>query len=325
MRVLILANPGGLADEGARNVSRTILAGMKQRCDLLTMPAPVAMEHLAEIRRFGPQIVHSLHGPSGRTFALMAVLRLLVPQAALVVSLSQLDPRLRYFRPLLRQLRFIRLLSQDLAGECFFSKLGFSVRPLPNGVDPERFRPTEAALPKGLQAKLAPDRPTLMHLGSLKPKRGLNLLAQLNGHRGWQVLIVGSPTVPAVPEVVQMLWAANCVVLHEFIEDLPGLYNAMSAYAFPVSDLMGAIDMPLSVLEAMACNRPVISTRFKALPRFLPEGDGLYYFDSVDEAKIGLDRIMECSTVATRNKVADFSWNGILDQLEEVYASCLRA
>ena len=132
-------------------------------------------------------------------------------------------------------------------------------------------------------------------------------------------------TAPAMPEVVTMLQAAGCMVAHEFIEDLPGLYSAVDAYAFPVSDLMGAIDMPLSVLEAMACNRPVISTRFKALPRFLPPGDGLSYFDSVDEAKACLDRLIDCNGVATREKVVQFSWDNILCQLEEIYKSCLRA
>jgi glycosyltransferase involved in cell wall biosynthesis len=325
MKVLILANSGGLADEGARNVSRAILAGMRQRCKVLSMPAPAAVKRLAEIRRFGPQVVHSLHGPSIRTFALMSVLRLVVPQAALLASLSQPGLDLKRIRPLLRGLRFVRLLSQDPVSESFFLRLGFSVQPLPNGVDTERFHPTEPILPKALQARLTPDKPVLMHVGHLKLHRGLDVLAQLNGYHGWQVLVLGSLTSPTDPNIVEMLLAAGCVVLREFIKDLPGLYSAVNAYAFPVSDQMGAIDMPLSVLEAMACNRPVISTRFKALPRFLPQGDGLFYFASIDEAKASLDWIMDCNGVATREKVAPFSWKNILCQLEEIYISCLRA
>ncbi len=324
MKVLILANADGLADEGARNVSRAILSGMNQRCDVLSMPAPAAAKRLAEIRRFNPQIVHSLHGPSTRTFALLALLHVILPQAALLASLSQADAFSPGIRPLLRRLQFVRLLSQDPAGEKLFSQLGFSIQPLPNGVDTDRFRPTQPVLPKELQAKLVPGRPVLMHVGHLKRNRGLNVLAQLHGYRGWQVLIIGSPTTPAEPEVMEMLLAAGCVVQQAFIEDLPGLYSAVDSYAFPVSNRMGAIDMPLSVLEAMACNRPVLSTRFKALPRFLPEGEGLWYFHTIDEAKAGLDRIMDCPDAATRQKVAAFSWDNILCQLEGVYASCLR-
>ena len=324
MRILILADTGDLPDEGARNVSRAILAGMKRRHDVLSMPARAVVKRLAEIRHFNPQIVHSIHGPSPRTFAMMAVLRLVVPRAVLLVSLNQTGPGFTRIRPLLRVLRFVRLLSQDPVSESFFVQLGFSVYPLPNGVDIERFHPTESVLPKTLEGRLAPDRPILMHVGHLKANRGLDILAQLSGYRGWQVLIVGSPIASPVSDVVKMLEAAGCLVLREFIEDLPGLYSAISAYAFPVLDRMGAIDMPLSVLEAMACNCPVISTPFKALPRFLPQGDGLYYFNNVGEAKASLDRIMNCESIATRKKVVPFSWKSILHQLEEEYISCLR-
>jgi glycosyltransferase involved in cell wall biosynthesis len=325
MRVLLLADQGSSSNEGARNVSRAIVSGLEQRHAVLSMPARAAVRRIAEIRRFSPQIVHSIHGPSRRTFAMMAVLRLVVPRAALFVSLNQTGPSFAPIRSLLRKLRFVRLLSQDPASENFFSRLGFSVYPLPNGVDTERFHPAAPALPRALHGSLAPDRPCLMHVGHLKPNRGLDILAKLSGYHGWQVLIIGSPLAPAVPEVVTMLQAAGCVVLCEYIEDLPGLYSAISAYAFPVSDPLGAIDMPLSVLEAMACNCPVISTPFKALPRFLPQGRGLFYFDTLDEAKASLDQIMNSNGVATREKVTAFSWNAVLHQLEEVYTSCLRA
>lgn len=325
MRVLILADQGSSSNEGARNVSRAIVAGMQQRYDVLSMPARAVVKRLVEIHRFNPQIVHSIHGPSRRTFAMMAVLHLIVPRAALLVSLDQTGPSFASIRPLLKELRFVRLLSQDSLSESFFSQLGFSVHPLPNGVDTDRFRPTRPVLPKALQGRLASDRPCLLHVGHLKPNRGLDTLAQLNGYRSWQVLIVGSPIAPAVPEVMTMLEAAGCIVLREFIEDLPGLYSAINAYAFPVSDRLGAIDMPLSVLEAMACNCPVISTPFKALPRFLPPGNGLFYFNTIEEAKAALDQIMNCNGVGTRKKVIPFSWDNVLHQLEEVYTSCLHA
>lgn len=325
MRVLILADQGDAANEGARNLSRAILTGMQQRCNILSMPARASVKRLPEIRRFNPQVVHSIHGPSHRTFAMMAVLHLVVPKAALLISLSQSGTGFTQMRPFLRRMRFIRLLSQDPVSESFFLQLGFSVHPLPNGVDTERFHQVKPVLPETLRGRMAPDRPCLLHVGHLKTNRGLDILAQLNGYRGWQVLVVGSPIAPAMPEVMEMLDAAGCIVLREYIEDLPGLYSSINAYAFPVLDRMGAIDMPLSVLEAMACNCPVISTPFKALPRFLPEGDGLYYFDSVSMAKAGLDSIMSCKEVTTRKKVAPYSWSNILGQLEDVYTSCRRA
>lgn len=325
MKVLLLANTAGLADEGARNVSRAIAAGLEQRHELLCMPASAAVLRMDEIRRFNPHIVHTLHGPSPRTFAMLAVLHGIIPKAALLASLSQTGPTFTSVRTLLAGLRFIHLLTQDPVSEGFFSHLGFMVHPLPNGVEIQRFRPVQPRLPEALGTRFRRDRPTLLHIGHLKSNRGLNLLAELTGYHGWQALVLGSPALAAVPSIVQMLQAAGCVVSRDFVDDLPGLYCAFDAYIFPVSDWTGAIDMPLSVLEAMACNRPVLSTRFKALPRFLSQGEGLYYFDSVEEAKEILDDIVVRRDVATRDKVVPFSWDNILAQLEQIYTACVRA
>jgi glycosyltransferase involved in cell wall biosynthesis len=41
--------------------------------------------------------------------------------------------------------------------------------------------------------------------------------------------------------------------------------------------------MPLSVMEAMATNIPVISTPYEGLRTFFDEGNGIYYYSTQDE------------------------------------------
>ena len=67
------------------------------------------------------------------------------------------------------------------------------------------------------------------------------------------------------------------------------LYQLSDAYLFPVLDPSGAIEMPLSVLEAMACGVPVLTTPFGDLQQRFPSGSGVVFWRSTDELMRGLD------------------------------------
>jgi len=96
---------------------------------------------------------------------------------------------------------------------------------------------------------------------------------------------------------------------------------------FPVEDALGCIDMPLSILEAMACNLPVITTRFGAFPRLFAEGDGFRYVENrhqipqKTEAFIGGGLSPD---VQTRMKVLPYSWYNISRTLSQNYHELLR-
>ena len=53
-------------------------------------------------------------------------------------------------------------------------------------------------------------------------------------------------------------------------------------YVFPTVHKKACIETPLSVLEAMACNLPIVSTRFGALPTIFNEGSGLFFTENVE-------------------------------------------
>jgi len=60
-------------------------------------------------------------------------------------------------------------------------------------------------------------------------------------------------------------------ILTEYLPHVEHLYQASDAYVFPVTSTDNAIEVPLSVLEALACDVPVVSTRFGGLPRLFGE------------------------------------------------------
>ncbi len=66
---------------------------------------------------------------------------------------------------------------------------------------------------------------------------------------------------------------AGVLLITHYLPEIVELYQAADAYVFPVPPNPAdpsAIDLPLSVLEAAACNLPILATRFGALPDLGP-------------------------------------------------------
>ena len=93
---------------------------------------------------------------------------------------------------------------------------------------------------------------------------------------------------------------------------------------FPVINKKACIEMPLSVLEAMACNIPVITTKFGALPRMFGGGDGLFFVEKEEDFYKGLEEVKNgAMEIKTREKILPYSWENIMERLERIYNELL--
>jgi glycosyltransferase involved in cell wall biosynthesis len=73
-------------------------------------------------------------------------------------------------------------------------------------------------------------------------------------------------------------------------------------------------------MEAMACNLPVITTKFGGLPRIFEEDGGILYAEKQDDFYHLLKRVLnEDLTVETRKKVLPYSWERVSQELEKIY------
>ena len=319
MRLLLLGDTSTTLDEGAKNVANHLTRALAKRHEVLQIHqrAMIAPPQLLRAMRFKPQVVMSVQGPSVRTIGLLALLRVLCRRPRTIAIGAQPSAG----KGLLRLLRWLPpdcLFAQSKRWMDRFEASGAQVRRLPNGVNLAKFRPpADAAAVVSLRAELglAPGRKVALHVGPLNRNRNHELLIRLHRESDWQVLVVGSTTAPFVSEVKDALDDAGVIVARRYFEDISLVYALADAYVFPVTDPNGSIEFPLTVLEAMACDRPVVSTRFLALPEYLDEGPAFAYFDATFEGlKAALERVV-CQT-GNRERVAVFDWERVVRQVE---------
>jgi glycosyltransferase involved in cell wall biosynthesis len=275
----------------------------------------------SRLRTFRPDIL--LYVPKASltiaTFLRLVTLSRMAPQARLaVIGLQPRQARIwtRAFVPLLSSLH---VFTQSREAASTMSALGFQTACVPPGIDISRFHPVDEVNKNSLRKKLGipADRFTILHVGHLAASRNLDVLAQLASRRQTQVVVVASTSTCQNSELKKRLNAAGVIVVDQVVPRIEQFYQMSDAYVFPVLDPGGSIEMPLSVLEAMACGLPVLTTPFGDLQRFFPPGSGVIFWRSADELLRGLDEIRQepTASAAARTAVEEFGWDRAFGKL----------
>lgn len=134
------------------------------------------------------------------------------------------------------------------------------VRVVPNGVDLERFSPAGHTGGEGV-----------LWLGLMGAVKRLDvLLDALASYDGRAVLAGNGPLLPMVAARAEEL--GGRVSLPGFVADPVPLFAAADAFVL----CSAAENMPLALLQAMACGLPVVATRVGGIPEVVRDGvDGL--------------------------------------------------
>ncbi len=324
-------------DEGIKNFAIHLLRGL-QACGHATLALTtegesdpeLGLQNVAanrlllneELREavagFEPEVILYIPTACGTAFSLVRgrVLHFYYPSSLLVLLLLQPRPQSPGARLLMRGLRPDLVLAQSTTTALPFRKLGWRTALFGPAVDSQRFRPASAADRSQLRSRFSvpEDRHVVLHVGHLKEKRNLLQVLTLHDTPGYHVLIVASTSTEQDARLGAELRSRGATVVDHYVADIENIYRLSDAYVFLAEEETAAIDLPLSVVEAMACNLPVVSTPFGGLPDSFREGDGLVFWQSSKDLRQAVDRAMK-GRIATRNKVEGRTWQVMADEL----------
>jgi alpha-maltose-1-phosphate synthase len=213
-----------------------------------------------------------------------------------------------------------------------------------NGIDPEIYRPQPSAETL-TRFGIDRSRPFVLFNGRITRQKGLTLLLaaafKLDPH--YQLVIVASsPDTPEIAAEVGALAArvsaerGNLIWIDHFIsrEDLIHLHSHAAVFVCPsIYEPFGLV-----ILEAMACETPVVASRVGGIPEIVVEGETGYLvdYDPADldrfttELADRIDRLLRDTTLAAkmgkagRERVLQhFGWRAIASQTVRLYETLL--
>lgn len=241
-----------------------------------------------------------------------------------VFLLSQFSKNLNVVLVLKSPINFVAkvLLKYSKAKIIVFSKEAFDfyskivgqrqVIYLKTGVDTQKFIPVSNERMVELKNKYGflPNKKVILHVGHLNEGRNLRQLMKIEEEH--QVLLVTSTlTKDEADEKLKkdLLSKSNIKIIDEYIPHIEEIYQLSDLYFFPVVENGHCIDVPLSCMEAAACNKPVITTKYGEMKE-LEGKESFYFIESFHQKEI--NRLINAATSSksnSRKAVLDYDWN----------------
>lgn len=331
-RVALVSNAlEGPPDEGTRKLAREIAAAIGQKGITVSVDAsaPVTVRKLlwgGPLKELRGRVRAVVYVPT-QSLTLGTYVRVQALKRTIGCRVVLIAPQARSPLPLERRWgRFAGpdvLLSPSVDVVEHATSCGIDARFLALGVDDATFRPVPPADKAELRARHGmPGGKVVLHVGHASPNRNLGWLVAARAELGVEVVVVVGRSQGVDAETITLLKRAGAHVFSDFVPDVAEVYAAADCYAFPVTNETGVIGTPLSVLEAMACNLPVVSTPFGGLRALFQPGDGLFFESDMGSWIAALARALEmpAEAVRTRELVAAHSWKSVADRVVEVAA-----
>jgi glycosyltransferase involved in cell wall biosynthesis len=283
-----------------------------------SVPAPktfLSRSLRAVLQRIEPEVlIYATHrSATFFSFIRARVLRAYCPDAYIVLLGLQTRRHSWWQRRIIRTIRPDLVIVQSEANRAYLEQIGCHTAVIHSGVDAETFQPADDDRRHALRVKygIADDRPVILHVGHIQPGRGIGVLGELASSGTCRVLLVASSSTQQEHALRRKLEASGVTILSEYLPHIEELYQIADCYVFPVATTNNAIEVPLSVLEALACDLPVVATRFGGLPGMFGDQPhpGLVFVDTPDEIVREALRLCDERVSGVRPLSLPYSWD----------------
>jgi glycosyltransferase involved in cell wall biosynthesis len=328
MRICLLGIFSGNLDEGMRNISHILSNELDKNNDVLTIDLKLLFKYnfIKQIKDFKPDIIHYIPGPTIISLLLLKIITLFIHNSKTIVLATH-----PYFsnitKPIIRLMVPNLVLVQSLESESFFKRYGNNTIFWPCGVNLSKFNEVSISEKLSLRTKynIPSDKFIILHIGSINKGRNIHVMEKLQKDDN-QVVIVAATSNPMDIEIINSLKNINILIFTQYFPNIEELYELSDCYVFPTppENQINAIETPLSVLEAMSCNLPVITTRYGVLPRMFIEGEGFIFINNEKELSNAVGYVKHNNlSIKNREKVLLYSWDNVIKELECIYKELL--
>lgn len=321
IQVLLISNTAGKDDEGMKKIARMLADSFREMAGINAKVVSIrdAVSNAAET-----DILHFIGGPTFRSVLIAAWCKWKNKRVGTILTFT--NPIWNWFADFMIRV-FVpnKIIVSSNYWRNWANQKGISYEYLAiSGVDLERFSTVSDSEKIEIRKELGLplEKIIVLHVGHLKDDRNLLMLLHAQRHQDIQVVIVGSTTTEQSNLLIQRLENAGCIVVREYKPNIEVFYQSADCYVFPTMDSEAAVQIPLSTLEAMAVNLPIITTKFGGLSDFISESNHFIFLDAdqfVDLADM-IRVIVSEGTSKTRHDVEKFAWENIANQLQKIYS-----
>lgn len=228
-----------------------------------------------------------------------------------------LQPRKLYFfqQKVVKKIQPDVVLVQSAQRKAELQLLGLnSVKLIDSGVDLKIFKKVFPKSKADLRLKygLGINKYTIVHVGHLIEGRNVKCLSEIAKIKSNQVLMVCSPFTTPDSSLRKELEKNGVIIIDKYLPKIEEIYQLSDLYYFPVVSEKNSIEMPLSVLEALACGIPVLTTPFGGLNRL----SGLEGVNFIDNERDILSQVNQIKQKGEPNTswISQYNWHQVVER-----------
>lgn len=215
-------------------------------------------------------VIHYVGGPTLRTFILSFICEIFNPKVVTIITFTNpiislfSSHLIKFFKPdlcLISSNRWKFFLNEK---NIRFKEFNLS------GVDINQFKylnKSKNRLKKKYNIPL--NKKIILHVGHIKEGRNIGIFKYFRRSNLFQVIIVGSTVTKQNIKLKNELVNCGVKIITNYIKKIEEIYQLSDLYVFPVIDHTQSIQVPLSILEALSCQIPVLSSNFEGINKRL--------------------------------------------------------